>query len=263
MQSYMICAVPRTGSYLLCDLLQKTGVAGRPNEYFNPMFQSHWAGDWGTATLPEYLDKVVVSGTTPNGVFGLKVHPMQFDSLCRQLARRPRVPYTQRPGLLERQFPELRYVRLRRRDGLRQAVSYVRAIQTRAWWDSDHAPGPNGPVEPDRLRFDFQLIERAVGLLEAMDRRWSAYFDAIGASPLEFEYEELTSDPNGAVRAVLDLLAAHPRRAPLPLAGPRHHRASCCGDHPHQGVDLARTVGTIAGCRRRPEPTAVPSSQHG
>jgi trehalose 2-sulfotransferase len=205
-QSYMLCAVPRTGSYLLCDLLTKTGLAGRPNEYFNPSFQSHWSTEWGTASLDDYLMKVAELGTTPNGVFGLKAHPMQFDSLCRQLAGQPGVPFARRPELLDRWFPGLRYVRLRRRDRLRQAISYVRAIQTRAWWDSDHAPVPSGPVVPERLRFDFQLIERAIGWLEAMDRRWCDYFAAIGATPLEFDYEDLTTDPNRAVRAVLDLL---------------------------------------------------------
>ena len=28
--SYMICSTPRTGSTLLCELLESTGVAGRP-----------------------------------------------------------------------------------------------------------------------------------------------------------------------------------------------------------------------------------------
>src|ERR1700735_3666803 len=105
MQTYMICAVPRTGSYLLCDLLRKTGVAGRPNEYFNPSFQSQWAADWGTPALDDFLAKILSLGTTDNGVFGLKIHPMQFDSLCRQLARRARVPFVDRPALLAAWFP--------------------------------------------------------------------------------------------------------------------------------------------------------------
>ncbi len=32
--SYLICSTPRTGSSLLCDALTATGVAGRPEEYF-------------------------------------------------------------------------------------------------------------------------------------------------------------------------------------------------------------------------------------
>ena len=33
-KSYLVCATPRSGSTLLCALLEGTGVAGRPKEYF-------------------------------------------------------------------------------------------------------------------------------------------------------------------------------------------------------------------------------------
>lgn len=205
-RSYMICAVPRTGSYVLCDLLEKTGVAGRPNEYFNDSFQSQWTLDWEAGSIDDYMRKVVQLGTSPNGVFGIKAHPMQFDSMCRQLSGRPRVPFLRRPELLDRWFPRLGYVRLRRLDPLRQAISYVRAIQTNGWWDSEYAPGPSGPVRPERVRFDFQLIERAIQLLGSMDRRWSDYFAAIGVTPVELTYEGLIEEPHIAVHSVLNML---------------------------------------------------------
>src|SRR5690349_19289466 len=33
-RSYLVCATPRSGSTLLCRALSQTGVAGRPEEYF-------------------------------------------------------------------------------------------------------------------------------------------------------------------------------------------------------------------------------------
>ncbi len=33
--SYLICATPRSGSTLLCGLLESSGVAGHPASYFN------------------------------------------------------------------------------------------------------------------------------------------------------------------------------------------------------------------------------------
>src|SRR3954469_3299609 len=33
-RSYLVCATPRSGSTLLCRALAQTGVAGRPEEYF-------------------------------------------------------------------------------------------------------------------------------------------------------------------------------------------------------------------------------------
>ena len=34
MSAYLVCATPRSGSTLLCRALTATGVAGRPEEYF-------------------------------------------------------------------------------------------------------------------------------------------------------------------------------------------------------------------------------------
>ena len=36
-RSYLVCATQRSGSTLLCELLKDTGVAGRPEEYFEAM----------------------------------------------------------------------------------------------------------------------------------------------------------------------------------------------------------------------------------
>src|ERR1700709_1274555 len=33
-RSYLVCATPRSGSTLVCHALGETGVAGRPEEYF-------------------------------------------------------------------------------------------------------------------------------------------------------------------------------------------------------------------------------------
>src|SRR5207249_762689 len=38
-KSYLICATPRSGSYLLCELLALTGVAGKPTEYLSQSYE--------------------------------------------------------------------------------------------------------------------------------------------------------------------------------------------------------------------------------
>ena len=38
--TYLICATQRSGSTLLCELLKQTGVAGRPEEYFEAQFET-------------------------------------------------------------------------------------------------------------------------------------------------------------------------------------------------------------------------------
>jgi LPS sulfotransferase NodH len=38
--SYLVCATPRSGSTLLCKVLDQTGVAGHPEEYFEALRHS-------------------------------------------------------------------------------------------------------------------------------------------------------------------------------------------------------------------------------
>ena len=40
LRSYLVCATPRSGSTLLCHLLSQTGLAGRPEEYFEALRHS-------------------------------------------------------------------------------------------------------------------------------------------------------------------------------------------------------------------------------
>ena len=38
--SYLICATPRSGSTLLCDALERTGIAGSPAEHFEVLLET-------------------------------------------------------------------------------------------------------------------------------------------------------------------------------------------------------------------------------
>ena len=55
--SYLICATPRSGSFLLCEAMRNTGVAGSPDEYFYADEESRWAAEWGLRayTYVEYV----------------------------------------------------------------------------------------------------------------------------------------------------------------------------------------------------------------
>ena len=39
-RSFLVCATPRSGSTLVCHALEETGVAGRPEEYFEALRHS-------------------------------------------------------------------------------------------------------------------------------------------------------------------------------------------------------------------------------
>jgi trehalose 2-sulfotransferase len=240
--SYLVCATPRSGSTLLCDLLDATGVAGRPEEYFEALRHSglprrpHEYFDpdrhaniverlafrempdrpaspndlWTPETYDRYLAWALGQGTTPNGVFGAKLmwgYLGDFATLLRGIDGMASLPV---PELLGRVFPNLFYIRITRRDKLRQAVSLWRAVQTQAWRRERGDEHERQAREPT---FSFRAINYLVRLLTAHDASWDAYFLGLGQTPLTITYEELAEAHEPVVRRVLEHLAI-----PVPTA---------------------------------------------
>jgi trehalose 2-sulfotransferase len=231
--SYLVCATPRSGSTLLCHLLDETGLAGHPEEYFEALRHSglprrpHEYFDpdrhaniverlafrempdrpatpnelWQPETYDRYLAWALREGTTPNGVFGAKLmwgYLGDFAQLLRGIDGLDGLPV---PELLERAFPNLRYVRITRQDKVRQAVSLWRAVQTQAWRRDDGGDDKRQAREPT---FSFRAINYLVRLLTAHDASWDAYFLGLGHEPLSVTYEELAESHEPVVRRVLE-----------------------------------------------------------
>jgi LPS sulfotransferase NodH len=216
--SYLICATPRTGSYLLCDLLTATGVAGKPTEYLLAGYRKYWSAQWGTSTYREYHENILSAGTTANGVFGTKVHGAQLLEFLRQATGKARVRHEDRPAVIEAWFPHTRYIWSRRRDPVAQSVSWTKARQTNIWWDTDEPPAPPlGTPEPDSVRFDYESIEQSMHALIEWDGVWRTYFDATGISPHTVWYEDLVSDYQGTIEGVLDALGTQPASGRKPV----------------------------------------------
>jgi LPS sulfotransferase NodH len=107
------------------------------------------------------------------------------------------------PALLERAFPNPRYVRVTRADKVRQAVSLWRAVQTQAWRQEAGEDAARASREPV---FSFRAINYLVRLLSAHDASWDAYFLGLGLQPLAITYEELAEAHEPVVRRVLAYL---------------------------------------------------------
>lgn len=179
-RSYLVCATPRSGSTLVCHALEETGVAGRPEEYFEALRHSgrprrpeeYFLGVedqsirdhlgersvgsdpqprsplWSRAAYDRYLEWALEAGSTDNGVFGAKLmwgYFGEFVSLLRNVPAYRDVPLAE---LLPTVFPDLTFVRVVRANKVRQAVSLWKAVQT-ATWREDEASAKIGSVEED------------------------------------------------------------------------------------------------------------------
>ncbi len=208
--SYFICTAPRTGSFVLAEALEATGMAGRPREYFAPDHEQLWWDRLEVADDEDFLQKVLVHGTTSNGVFGVKLFWWHYEQLRTKL-NKIRAGRADAYEPTDRIFPQLNHVFLFRRDIVRQAVSYHKALQTRVWWSIPNAPAVEQPEPRNQAQFDFDEIDRIVKLMLSHEASWHRYFDECGVKPLSVAYEDLVADYEGTVLEVL-----HHLRIPVP-----------------------------------------------
>ena len=208
--SYLICATPRSGSTLLCGLLESSGVAGHPASYFNRAGLQDYADDWRLARPPDgrideaYVQAALAAGRTPNGVFGGRIMAETLPELVSDLTTAVGGPPVTDVELLGAQLGRLRFVHLRRRDVVAQAVSWAKALQTHFWHPGEAVrPGGRDP------HYDEELIGRLVATIERFETDWSRWFGAQGVMPCEVAYEELAADPRRTAHRVLSYLGLH------------------------------------------------------
>lgn len=110
--------------------------------------------------------------------------------------------------LLSAQLGRLRFVHLRRRDVVAQAVSWAKALQTH-YWHPGEAVKPGG----QHAHYDEELIGRLVAAIEKFEADWTLWFAAHSIVPYQVFYEESAADPLRTAHKVLDISAFTFRRA--------------------------------------------------
>ena len=197
---YIICSTPRSGSTLLAYLLRDCGAMGVPHEYLHPTvhlpvlarrFQSNRQD--GAVDIDLYLRSLRKRRSTANGVFGLKAHFSQLAGLLH-------IPS------VGRLFEGARLIRIRRRDLVRQAISYYAAEATGVWSTADAASLAELP-SPD---YNGIAISRYVSMLLAEDEGWERLLAHRGPSVLDVWYEDLVSDTDRVCRSVCNHVDIHP-----------------------------------------------------
>ena len=125
-------------------------------------------------SIEGYAAALAALRTTPNGVFGLHAHFDQFVTALRL-------------GLFGRCLPAPRFLYIRRRDLLGQAISLVHARQTRQWTSNGAASG--------EAAYDGRAIREALHGLIQQNANWELYFAEAGIEPCLLVYEELVTAP--------------------------------------------------------------------
>jgi LPS sulfotransferase NodH len=195
--TYVVCATPRTGSTLLCQLLESCDAMGRPREVFNiKSTVRRFASRNGlldaqsNIEIGSYLRCLFQAGTTPNGVFGAKV-------LFTQLA-----PFLEFETV--RQFLRTsHFIYLTRTDIVAQAVSRHVARETGNWGvrssDSlDERAQQNGNV----LSYSQSKIQDLLDDIGRQNRGWLEFFAVNEIDFLSVTYEQIVSDANAVCQEI-------------------------------------------------------------
>jgi LPS sulfotransferase NodH len=208
------------------EVLLETGQARQPRDYFqrsndpevwalldDPEFRDvlgEYGGrysehparrdpSWRPPDFERLVEGALHEGTTENGVLGTKIMWAYFRDFVR-LARRSGHEHVGPYEVPATVFPHLRrYVWIRRRDTLRQAVSLWKALQTQKWRkDSDEEVVGRG------LRFSFAAVDHLKLRIDEHNAAWRSFFEGCGVEPLEVLYEELVEDYEGTVLGLLE-----------------------------------------------------------
>jgi len=213
--TYLVLATPRSGSTLLGQALNATDLAGDPREHFGHKMR-FWANKWGAATITEFVDRLMQERATDNGVFGAKLLYPHLRHLERTARTEPAFADLPLPAILDRLFPNLHYIRITRRDKIRQAISYWKAKETGIWGKEQARAGRTGQgrraiVKGSRRTgkqptFDAAGIDALLRSILEEEAGIERFFADAGTAPMHVVYEELVDRYAETTREVLDFL---------------------------------------------------------
>jgi LPS sulfotransferase NodH len=193
---YQIAFTVRSGSTLVCEYLTANGL-GQPREYFQydafgvMAHGLHQTLGVAPDDFQGYIGALLAQQSR-NGVFGCKISWHQKNALLDEATRHDPAIRT-----LEDLFPGFRWLYIRRRDKIAQAISVWRAIRSGRW----HSTDPVTKLE--RPPYDYYPVLAFYQSILTEDWLWQDYFQRQGVPPLVIEYEDLENDPRTTFAAVV------------------------------------------------------------
>jgi trehalose 2-sulfotransferase len=210
---------------LLCGLLASTELAGNPESYFREPDLFERAQQWGIPveadgnfSYRDFVKAAIAVGSTRNGVFGARVMWGTMELLVEGLRVTDQSSETDLDVVRQTFGPSL-LIHLRREDVVAQAVSWMRADQSDVWLKIAAADGSRRErsASPRREpRFDFDVLDGYVKLVQEHNAAWTDWFDGQGVTPFAVRYEELVADTVNVTNSILLRLGLDPTHGRVP-----------------------------------------------
>jgi LPS sulfotransferase NodH len=178
--SVFVCFANRSGSNYLADLLASTGKMPRAREIFNVPVVLRLSKQ-NKAESFRHFCQILARSYEIDGLFASKVGWQQLYFLAKT-------------RMIPEVFAAPRFIHVRRRDLLGQAISFVIAHQTGAW-TSEQVP-EREPV------YDSVAIAEQMGRISDAAARFEQFFATFGFPHLDVAYEDFVKDKSGCVSAI-------------------------------------------------------------
>lgn len=191
--TYSIAFSVRSGSTWLCEMLAQVGL-GKPTEYFQYPYEEN-ANFHGISENDDIGRLIsILRRNSVNGIFASK---MTHDHRARleETLRRDLGDF----GSIGSAFPNHKWIYLRRRQVVAQAVSLFIA-QSSGNWHATQAS--SSKIEYSKISYDFLRILSNLMELAASHVNWECYFSTRRIEVLEVFYEDLVESPHSTLNAI-------------------------------------------------------------
>lgn len=175
---YCILSIGRTGSSLLSRMLYETKLAGDPIEYFHGKILTLGRLRFQNPHMSaiEFLEEMQKYRTSPNGIFGMKIHFNQLSAIFTNNG-------DDMIHFIKSNFQK--FIWIRRKNKARQAVSLAIALKTNQWsLEKDEEP------KPIEIEVHNEECMRILKIIEARDNEWITFMKYSKLEPLEIWYED-------------------------------------------------------------------------
>ena len=214
--SYTIWFSQRTGSTLLCRALESTGIAGRPSEWLST---DDLLDKYQLNSYAELQQRLWQLGSTSNGVFGVKTgaYKPYFSKIIDTFKQFPGCnPESNRVQIWENTFPNSKHIYMTRRNKVRLAVSWWKAIQTQEW----RRKQGQEPASVDlKNKYSYDAIAHLFAECSMREAAIQEFFNEGSIVPLTIVYEDFILTYEATIRSVLNYLEL-PNAQNVSLASP-------------------------------------------
>ena len=202
--SYTIWFSQRTGSTLLCRALQSIGIAGKPSEWLN---SSDLLDKYQLDSYAELQQRLWQLGSSDNGVFGVKTGACEpyFGKIIDTFKQFPgcNSESNNRVEIWENACPNCKHIYMTRRNKVRLAVSWWKAIKSEEWHREQGKP----PVAVNlKNKYSYRAISHLFAECSMREAAIQEFFSEGSIVPLTIVYEDFILAYEATIRNILDYL---------------------------------------------------------